>query len=209
MVMTLPKYFCWSKFGTEAGEQIGEIVHRKNQEREINGGVFLWGIGNSLGPSITRLLELEKKPEVIFSPIKSRPKKQDIFPDKVVAWTLGETIFGEPFKLPSGSLVTSRGIPDRKKSHYALVCESKEELKINMNGEIIQSGTLRNLRTGRPIGYSQVTSIVSIDDEAEQKNMPYYQIAMRVKLVYPYFIKLINPITLSKENTLNLEIELQ
>ena len=48
----LPTIFCWTRFGGEAGEPIEQILFRKEQERLANGGVFLWGIGNAVGPSI-------------------------------------------------------------------------------------------------------------------------------------------------------------
>jgi uncharacterized transporter YbjL len=40
----LPEYFCWTKFGTEAGEVSHAIFGRKEIERRRNGGIFLWGI---------------------------------------------------------------------------------------------------------------------------------------------------------------------
>lgn len=201
--MPLPKYFCWSKFGVEAGEQIESIIQRKDRERLINGGIFLWGIGNALGPSILDLLELVKIPEVIFSPIKSAPKNKDVSPDQVVEWTLGETIRGELYNLPSGSLVTSRMVGNGKKSHYALVCESQKKLRITLNGDFVESGQLRNIRSGRPIGYSQVTSIVAREEEIWTNNALKYPVAMRVKLVCPYFIKLLNPVPIYRENNGN------
>ncbi len=75
--MQLPEHFCWSRFGTEAGEKIDAIIERKERERIENGGIFLWGIGSAIGPSMSRLVELEAKPEVIFSPIRSAPRNVD------------------------------------------------------------------------------------------------------------------------------------
>ena len=67
-------------FGTEAGEEIGQMLQRKEQERAANGGIFIWGIGNAVGPSIRELVRRGPKPEVLFSPIKSAPKQQDVLP---------------------------------------------------------------------------------------------------------------------------------
>ena len=159
--MSLPKVFCWTRFGTEAGEEIGQIVARKEEERLRNGGVFLWGIGNPIGPSIGQLIRLDDYPEVIFSPICSAPRKKDTSPEQVVAWTVGETLDGKRYKLPAGSLVTSRYDPQAgRKNHYALVCSSPTVLQLNPKAETISFGSLRNLLTNRPVGASQVTAIV-------------------------------------------------
>ena len=42
--MPLPEVFVWTRFGTEAGQPIEEIIERKELERRANGGVFLWGL---------------------------------------------------------------------------------------------------------------------------------------------------------------------
>jgi hypothetical protein len=44
----LPEAFVWTRFGTEAGQTIDRILARKEAERIANGGLFLWGIGNSV-----------------------------------------------------------------------------------------------------------------------------------------------------------------
>ena len=69
--VALPEYFCWTRFGTEAAEPIDSILGRKERERVANRGIFVWGIGNAIGPSIRELLRREAQPEVLFSPIKS------------------------------------------------------------------------------------------------------------------------------------------
>src|SRR4051812_30446023 len=91
----LPDCFCWTRFGTEAGQAIGHILQRKERERAANGGLFIWGIGNAVGPSIRELLRRTTRPEVLFSPIRCSPKAQDAEPPAVAAWTLGETLDGD------------------------------------------------------------------------------------------------------------------
>src|SRR4051812_40360539 len=91
----LPQVFCWTRFGTEAGEPIEQILKRKEIERRHNEGVFYWGIGNSLAPSMAELLRRARRPEVLFSPIRSRPRPVDIAPDAVVRWHAAETLDGE------------------------------------------------------------------------------------------------------------------
>lgn len=196
--MLLPECFCWSRFGTEAGQGIEEILSRKEEERVANNGVFFWGIGNALGPSITELLRRTKEPEVLFSPIKSAPRAKDGAPPRVAAWTEAETLDGDPFVLPEHTLVTSRYDPlSRKKTHYALVCFSRAPLVLSTSEERIGTGSLLNLLTARPVGASQVTAVV----QRKLTNLyehPTYDISMRVQLVYPYFLRLKNPVVLSK-----------
>jgi hypothetical protein len=189
-LLELPEIFCWTRFGTEAGETIERILLRKEQERVANGGLFLWGIGNAVGPSISELTRHAACPHVIFSPVKTAPRLKDIAPPAVVMWTEAEGLDGGDFILPSNSIVTSRYDPEAPRPHhYALVCYSsrpliplKHEYKIGFN-------QLRNLRTGRPIGASQVTAVVRCTGIATEE--PFmYEIAILAELVHPYFVRL-------------------
>jgi hypothetical protein len=197
--VTLPACFCWTRFGTEAGQAIDQIFERKEQERLANGGVFFWGIGNAIGPSIKELLRRTPNPEVLFSPIKSVPRLADSAPEVVAAWGSAETLEGESFRLPESSLVTSRYDPgtSSKDSRYALVCSSSGSLEETRCDEKIALANLRNLITGRPVGSSQVTAVVSkLNGNIE--GMPNYTVHIRATLVYPYFVRLRDPILLSK-----------
>src|SRR5437867_244002 len=160
--MPIPEVFCWTRFGTEAGQTIDAILTRKEKERLANGGMFLWGIGNAIGPSLAELLRRESAPEALFSPIKSQPKPEDVSPPAVAAWTKAETLDGDVFQIPDHSLVLSRyATAGAKRAHYALVCHSSEPLKIAKSGDELVLEELRNLLTGRPIGASQVTAVVT------------------------------------------------
>ncbi len=194
----LPDLFCWTRFGTEAGEAAGHILQRKENERAANGGTFIWGIGNALGPSIRELVRRGPKPEVLFSPIKSSPKKQDVLPPAVAAWTSGETLDGDLYRLPEHSLVTSRYDPAApREAHYALVCFSRTPIAPTRPVGKVSFAALKNLRTGRPIGASQVTAVVhAVATNSEESQM--YDVAIRAELVYPYFIKLRRPIVLPR-----------
>lgn len=198
--MLLPRHFCWTRFGPEAGERVGEIFARKEKERLLNGGIFLWGIGNALGPSMRQLLRFEKEPVVVFSPIRSAPRKEDVAPDQVVMWTAGRTLDGQHYELPAASVVTSRSkFRARRTSHYALVCASSLALQINLEGERVRFRELRNLLTNRPLGPSQVTAIVRQTCHDLEPSTTSYPAAMQVQLVYPYFIELTRPRPLSLE----------
>jgi len=43
-----PPICCWTRMGTESGQELACIIRRKEFERRI-GGTFWWGIGTSLG----------------------------------------------------------------------------------------------------------------------------------------------------------------
>ena len=189
----IPDCFCWTRFGTESGEVIGQIFERKEAERAANGGVFIWGIGNSIGPSIRELVQRTPKPEVLFSPIKSLPKPQDVAPSAVAVWTSSETLNGEIYHLPEHSSVTSRYDPLVPAAHYALVCSSPIPIAPVQSAGKVALAALTNLRTGRPIGASQVTAVVSFRPLDSERGY-VYDVSVRAELVWPYFIKLCRPV---------------
>ena len=187
---SIPRAFCWTRFGTEAGESFASILARKEAERRANDGIFLWGIGNSIGPAVSELVARVDTPEVLFSPIKSRPRQVDVAPAHVVRWTRAEDLHGRAFDLPSASRVLSRWTPGRRGAHYALVCASADALELDDRG-CLSFGALRNLRSGARLGASQVTAVV----EREEANAggSEYLVALRAALVAPYFVRLRQP----------------
>src|ERR1700724_2121575 len=104
----LPEVFCWTKFGDEAGEAARAIFRRKEAERKGNRGTFLWGIGQSIRPSLLELLHIASAPEVLFSPMRSAAARHDVSPSSVVVWSEGIGLDGQLYVLPEHSLVTSR-----------------------------------------------------------------------------------------------------
>jgi len=196
----IPQYFCWTRFGTEAGQSFADILSRKEHERRRNGGVFLWGIGNAIGPSLKEFLRQGLEPKVLFSPIKSTPREKDIAPKTVVTWGIGETLEGTTFYLPHTSMVLSSYDPDSpKRAHYALVCRSAERLAINHSGNI-SLAALRNFLSGRPIGASQVTAVVRRDEV--RCDTGGYEVAFRAELTAPYFLRLTEPRDVTSESLL-------
>jgi hypothetical protein len=194
----IPSRFCWTKFGSEAGEGVEAILTRKEQERAANHGIFMWGIGNSVAPGIRALLGLESNPSVIFSPMRSKPKAIDAAPGRVVNWGGARGLDGQKWNIPPGSSVTSRGESGNgvlKRTHYALVCRALESLPISGNiadAAKLSFGSLTNLVSGSPVGYSQVTSVVGYRHSTEAVG-PSYTIGFRAWLVYPYFVELFDP----------------
>jgi len=190
----LPNLFCWTRFGTEAAEPIEVILGRKEKERVSNDGLFLWGIGNAIGPSIAELIQRALSPEVLFSPMKSAPKCKDVAPAAIAVWTSAFGLDGSRFNLPDHSLVTSRyDVSAPKRSHYALVCFKNTPLTLVQSEETLSFSEVRNLRTGRPVGASQVTAVVE-RLERHCSDLTAYEVAIRAALVPPYFIRLADPV---------------
>lgn len=190
--MSLPNAFCWTKFGAEAGEVADSICARKEMERQQNDGIFLWGVGNSIGPSLRALLQLCSEPEILFSPMLSAPAQVDVEPKDVVIWRGATGLDGMRYELPRYSLVTSR-LPGGRRAgkHYALVCRRDTHIWDGTADKWLDSTHLRNLRTGNLVGSSQVTSVVTYLRDGEPKCQ--YKVAFRASLVYPYLVSLDSP----------------
>lgn len=194
--VALPRHFCWTRFGAEAGQTVDQILNRKEEERLRNDGVFLWGIGNSLGDAVHELVSRSSPPEILFSPIKAAPRPCDSDPDDVLAWRSAETFRGEPFALPQWSLVTSRQDPVRPKvAHFALVCFSSVPLEAANDGSSLDFAYLRNLVTGHRLGVSQVTAVVERGREPVGSHREY-TVAFRATLIAPFFVRLRNPVAI-------------
>jgi len=180
---SLPSVFCWTRFGTEAGESIEAILARKERERRATGGLFCWGIGNSVAPALVTLLSRGVELEVLFSPISGRPRDVDAQPRGIVRWLGGLTLDGDRYALPDGVLVTSR---EKQTPHYALVCSSPAALAFCDQGQL-DVAALRNLGSGRPVGASQVTAIVEHSPESGGR---LYPVLLQARLAWPYFLRL-------------------
>ena len=83
---TVPDLFCWTKMGVEAGQTLESIIRRKELERLAGDGVFVWGIGNSLGGCVREVGAPNKTIPVLFSPIQSKPRPVDVKPSNIIIW---------------------------------------------------------------------------------------------------------------------------
>lgn len=196
--MGLPSAFCWTKFGAEAGEPIEYILRRKEDERAGGDGLFLWGIGTSIRPSLLALLDRTPEPDVVFTPMVSPPTPRDVSPARVMTWRAGRALDGRPFTLPAHVRVTSGAPPQGRARHYALVCNAAAPLALTAGGRFFAS-SVRNLRTGAPVGSSQVTAVVERHDGRGQSGLSY-KIAFQAKLVHPYLVTLIEPADASHDH---------
>jgi len=193
--MPLPDYFVWTRYGTESGEAVESILARKEQERQACGGIFLWGIGNSVAPSVRKLLTRLKgrNPYVVFSPMLAPPRAVDAAPADIVVWQSARGIDAQEWEMPAGTLVTSRGDAAgvSKSRHYALVCQRNEALRVNDSGDRFAIADLANFASGNPVGHSQVTAVVH--RTGRSADGPYVA-AVIATLAYPYVVDLSDPV---------------
>lgn len=178
----------------EAGQQLEEIIARKELERRAGDGCFLWGVGNP--PAlISNVLARAKVPvRAIFSIMKSRPKGVDLAPKRTVAWRSYIDAHGTIRPLPSYALVTSRGDSRSgvKRMHFALMCRSDEPLAIR-RGVPFDPAAFRNAGgTGAPVGASQVTALLR--RVHEDSAVPDYEANIAAWLAASYWVRLTDPI---------------
>ena len=188
----LPELFCWTRFGTEAGETIDAILERKERERRDSGGSFLWGIGNSVAPAMLELVRRVASPEVLFSPIKSAPRSVDVAPSHLFEYRGATTMDGRRLELPPTVHVHGGSGNEAIRRRYALVCRSSEPLMLSDHGEL-GFLSLRNLLSGSALGSSQVTAVVR-RAQASDLGGRRYVVAMRTRLVEPFFVRLSDPV---------------
>jgi len=138
---SVPNAFCWTKMGTEAGQTLDTILRRKELERRAGGGVFAWGIGNSLGSTAKLAMQesTEGKIDVIFTQMKSVAKRIDVEPSQVLLWLRYVDENDQLVDLPSHSIITSRGkttLSGSKRSHYALICNGQDDITVSTNIDV-------------------------------------------------------------------------
>ncbi len=196
----LPSTFCWTKMGTESGEELSAIIRRKEWERQLGGGCFFWGVGQSLGENAKVAARDLASLRVVFSPMSSKPKAIDVAPSGVVLWNAWVDACGQIRRLPAHCFVTSRAsLPSgrKKESHYALVCFSDSELVSQQENICISPNHLCNLKTNKPLGASQVTSIVRVLSRADETcAAKSYAVSFTAELRSPYCVQLAQPLLL-------------
>jgi len=197
----IPSAFCWTKMGIEAGEDLDSIVRRKEWERLLGSGIFVWGVGQSLGDNAQTAAEQLGELAVLFSPMLSHAKNIDSAPGEVVVWNCWTDSAGRSYPLPKHVLVTSRAtLPSgrQKTNHYALVCRSEKSL-LRQQSTSLRYAALRNLISDKPLGDSQVTAVVRVAKKDFDRNVNrVYPVSFSAKLERPYFVRLTQPRVLEK-----------
>lgn len=187
-------FVCWSRMQAEAGQGLDAIVARKELERSAGAGVFFWGVGNAPSVAISALARLGEPVPVIFSIMKSKPKKIDVAPSRVVAWRRYFDAEGAERDLPPSAIITSRGdsANGSKRAHYALMCRSGEPLALR-RGEVFDVNAYRNAGgRGAPVGASQVTALLR--QVSEPSATSDYEANLRAQLEGSYWVRLSDPV---------------
>ncbi|MEC4814452.1 MAG: hypothetical protein SAK29_14435 [Scytonema sp. PMC 1069.18] len=186
--------------GTEAGEDLAAIIRRKEWERQLGGGYFFWGVGQSLGKNARVAARDIASLRAVFSPMLSKPKAIDVAPTEVVLWNAWVDVQGQKRQLPIHCFVTSRAnAPSgrKKESHYALVCFSDRELNAQQEYICIDPRHLRNVTTNKPLGASQVTAVVRAERWTDEiRNAKGYSVSFTTELRSPYCVQLAEPVLL-------------
>lgn len=203
-VRSIPKVFVWTKLGNEAGQMVSQIYLRKEMERLAGGGLFCWGIGNALGdaPYEATKLTASGDVEVIFTPMKSASKAIDESPSTVLVWLSYFDVEGVERELPLHMLVTSRGTSasgEVKKNHYALICNSDQPIQTCPSEQSFDASRVRNLVSSKPVGPSQVTSVVQYFGDNHSEMQKPYSIAFRARLAKNGFVRLGTPVPLKDQ----------
>lgn len=198
----LPPIFCWTKMGTESGEELSRIILRKEWERQIAGGRFFWGIGQSLGTNAATAAAGGHSLAAVFSPMLSKPKGIDMSPADVVLWNSWVDAGGQTRPLPRHVFVTSRAtIPSGrpKTLHYALVCRSSVSL-VAPNASGVSPLSLRNIGTGKALGASQVTAVVAYCAQKDAPDSKIYPVSFIARLEAPFCVRLAHPTLLRRQD---------
>lgn len=205
----IPPTFCWTKMGAEAGEELAAIIRRKEWERQLGGGYFFWGIGQSLGENAKAVAPEITSLHVIFSPMPSKPKLIDVAPNDVVIWNAWIDAQGVVRRLPIHCFITSRAsLPSgrKKESHYALVCFSDQELNKQSNEIFVFPNYLRNVATNKPLGASQVTAVVRAPNLKDKtSDAKSYSVSFTAELRSPYCVQLAQPLLLGVEELIEIK----
>ena len=195
--------------GTESSEELTAIIRRKEWERQLGNGYFLWGIGQSVGENAKFAARDIPSLRAIFSPMPSKPKVIDVAPAEVVFWNAWVDAQGQTRQLPIQYFVTSRAsLPSGKKkeSHYALVCFSDKELNIQREDLCIEPRHLRNMTTNKPLGSSQVTAIVSVLNQTNEScSAKSYSVSFITELRPPYCVQLAQPVLLDADELVEIK----
>lgn len=188
------EYVCWSRMQAEAGQDLSAIIRRKELERRAGSGQFLWGVGNAPAALIGALSRIKHSVEVIFSIMKSRPRRADSAPPRTVVWRRYVGHDGGLRPLPPHALVTSRAdsASGPKTKHFALICYSRQRLKLQ-HGESFDPSAFRNASgAGASVGASQVTALLRRISASTDRTD--YEVNLRAQLVGHCWVRLGDPI---------------
>ncbi len=189
------RIICWTRMQAEAGQDINDIISRKELERETGNGLFCWGIGNAPPRSLREIARRPTNVDVIFSLMKSRPKASDAAPENIWVWRSYLDLADVEHPLPPHVLVTSRP-KSNGRSHYALMCHTPNRLRLSDRGAFDPSAYRNVSEAARPVGASQVTALLR--RVAEEGEATSYRVNLLATLARPMWVRLSSPMELSK-----------
>lgn len=197
-MQAVPRMFCWTKMGSEAGQSLEAILRRKELERECGHGLFAWGIGSSVAPALNYVRQslCRTSMDAFFTPMKSRPKAMDVTPSGMVMWRAFCGDDGSVSELPWHILVTSRrhaASGQEKRYHFALMCKRDRPLLQHQGHIRIDAARVRNLLSNEKVGSSQVTAIVKYVS-GPTDSARAYPVLFRAELASQPFIRLVDPV---------------
>jgi len=190
MSASLPDVLVWTRMQAEAGQGLERIVARKERERRLNGGTFLWGVGSAPARAVRSFAMTGTPLPVVFSTMLSKPKASDSAPEAIVAWTRIVGADGVARPLPEASIVTSRHTG--RATHYALHCRCDAPLSLGDIGRFDPTAYRNHGDAGGPVGASQVTSLLK--RHGQDGETPAYAIAMTATLVEGMWTRLTDPV---------------
>ncbi|AOJ05815.1 MULTISPECIES: hypothetical protein [Burkholderia] len=191
----LPPTFCWTKIGNESGEALPTIVLRKEWERRLGGGRFLWGIGQPLGNSAQIAAHRTGSLIALFSPASSKPRQAERKQEDALLWNAWIDASGQVRQLPPHTFITSRAtLPSGRcrEHYYALVCASPTELSIGTRLRV-HPDHLRSVSTGKVLGAAQSAAVVDCISRESGQTGKHYPLALSIELEAPYFVRLTQP----------------
>ena len=194
----LPPTFCWTKIGTESGEDLPTVVLRKEWERRLGGGRFLWGISQPLGSGAQIAAHRTGALLALFSPVASRPRAAERKRGDLLLWNAWVDASGQVRQLPLHTFITSRAtLPSgrAREHHYALVCSSSTALTIVTRLRVYPD-RLRNVSTGKALGAAHGAAVVDCTGRTGEQAGKSYPLALSVELEAPYFVRLTQPCVL-------------
>lgn len=193
----LPPTFCWSRIATESGEDLATIVLRKEWERRMGGGRFLWGISQPLGSSAQVAALRTGSLLALFSPMSGKPRAASKRCEDALLWNAWIDAAGQVRQLPPHAFVTSSAVMpsgETRERYYALVCSSPAELSIGCALRV-HPERLRSVSTGKTLGAAQGTAVVDCTGRSEERDAhgKSYPVALAVELEAPYVVRLTQP----------------
>ena len=149
----LPPTFCWTKIGTESGEDLPTVSSARNGSA---------GLGRAFsGASTSRSAAARKSPRIArlaaravfagrIAPARRRAERHAV-------WNAWVDASGQVRPLPPHTFIASRStLPSgrRREQHYALVCASSTALTVGTQLRVFPDH-LRSVSTGQPLGAAQ------------------------------------------------------